>query len=769
MMSHRGFRRLRAGALAALGTLVLIFSGLAPAAPAAALPTGFRDTVVISGRTSPTAIRFAPDGSIFVAEKSGKIWKYTGLTDTAPSLFADLSSKVDNYWDRGLLGIALPPDFPTGDDGVYVLYSYDAPIGGTAPVWNDACPTPPGATTDGCVISGRLSKLSGGAGATSTSETVLVNNWCQQFPSHSMGTALFGADGYLYVSAGDGASFNNVDYGQYGGSYSGDKANPCADPPGTAGTALTAPTAEGGALRAQSARRTDGPAVLNGAVLRLTRTGAAAPGNPFSTTDANKARVLAYGLRNPFRMTVRPGTNELWVGDVGWNTWEEIDRITSTTSGAATNFGWPCYEGAAQQPDYHNAGLNLCNSLYTSGGTAAPYYAFQHGVQLTGSTCSTTNGSAITGLAFHTGTGYPTGYDGALFFADHSRNCVWAMRVGSDGLPDPSSIVDFQSGGNPVDVETGPASLNNDIFTVDMEGGSIHRLTYTSATNVAPTAAFTATPSSGNAPLPVQFDASASTDPEGGALAYAWDFGDGATGTGRTASHSYTTNGSYTAKLTVTDPGGLTDSATRKISVGITATVTVTVKDRDSHATLSTYKEGDTIAFSGAATLANGSAAPASDYSWDIEQHHCDSATSCHIHVLQTISGITSGSFVPPDHDYPSYVTVKLTVSDPGTGSSASPAPVRVDPTTVNLTFKTNPGGLHVQITADSTSAAITQVTPFTKTFIVRHQIGLLAPTTQTSGGRTYTWKSWSDGLPASHTVIAPASATTYTATYRQK
>ena len=68
------------------------------------------------------------------------------------------------------------------------------------------------------------------------SEQVLINDWCQQFPSHSVGTLLFGRDGYLYVTGGDGASFNNVDYGQYGANYAGDQANPCGDPPGAVGT-----------------------------------------------------------------------------------------------------------------------------------------------------------------------------------------------------------------------------------------------------------------------------------------------------------------------------------------------------------------------------------------------------------------------------------------------------------------------------------------------------------------------------------------------------
>jgi glucose/arabinose dehydrogenase len=222
-----------------LGAALALQAGTSPAG-ASTLPTGFRDSVALSGLTNPTVLQFASDGRIFVGQKNGVIKVFQSLTDTSPVTVADLSVQVDDYWDRGLLGMALAPTFPA-DPYLYVLYAYDAAIGATAPTWNDGCPTPPGATTDGCVISARVSRLQISGNVMTGSEQVLVNDWCQQFPSHSIGTLLFGRDGYLYVSGGDGASFNNVDYGQYGASYAGDNANPCGDPPGTVGTVLTPP------------------------------------------------------------------------------------------------------------------------------------------------------------------------------------------------------------------------------------------------------------------------------------------------------------------------------------------------------------------------------------------------------------------------------------------------------------------------------------------------------------------------------------------------
>ncbi|MGH8881700.1 MAG: PQQ-dependent sugar dehydrogenase, partial [Stackebrandtia sp.] len=148
-------------------------------------------------------------------------------------------------------------------------------------------------------------------------------------------------------------------------------------------------------------------------------------------SDINRQRAVAMGLRNPFRFTIRPGTNEVWAGDVGWNQWEEINRLQIPTAEPA-NFGWPCYEGAGTMPSYQNANLNLCDLLYGGsghgGGHTGPYYTYRHSNQV-GTGCPT-GGSSVTGLAFHPQTGgtYPTQFRGALFFADYSRQCIWAMK-----------------------------------------------------------------------------------------------------------------------------------------------------------------------------------------------------------------------------------------------------------------------------------------------------------------------------------------------------
>ena len=743
---------------------VVSLAGPGPAAVASVLPNGFQDTVALSGLTNPTVLQFSPDGRIFVGQKNGVIKVFSSLTDTHPVTFADLSSEVDNYWDRGLLGLALDPNFPTRPY-VYVLYTYDAPIGGSAPTWNDACPTPPGPTTDGCVVSARVSRLTASGNAMTGTEQVLVEGWCQQFPSHSVGTLMFGRDGALYASAGDGANFNNVDYGQYGANYAGDQANSCGDPPSPAGTALTPPMAEGGALRSQSVRRTDGPATLNGAVIRINPdTGQGLPDNPFaSSPDPNARRIVAYGLRNPFRFTQRPGTDELWIGDVGWNTWEEIDRLSSPTASASRNFGWPCYEGDGPQGGYQSAGLNLCSSLYAApGSVATPYYAYKHSLCVVSYAGCHHGGSSITGLAFYGGGTYPAAYKGALFFADHSRNEIWAMMPGAGGLPDPANIVSFVGvnadggAGHPVDLKIGPGG---DLFYVDMEDGTIHRIIYTVG-NQPPTARISASPTAGNAPLTVAFDGSESTDPEARPLKYSWDLnGDGTFGDapGPTAMHTYTTNGTYTASLRVTDDQGATDTASVKITVGNTPPAAVIVAPT----TKLTWRVGQKIKFSGHATDAQDGTLPASALRWAVILHHCVTKTNCHTHLIQTFTGVASGSFAAPDHEYPCWLEIRLTAIDSGGLKSVSR--VRLDPKTVVLTFKTNHPHVRLKLAVNSTARAA----PFSTTVVVGSNNSVIAASPQTINGTTYRFTSWSDGGARSHVIVAPATSTTYTAKYQ--
>ena len=564
-------RRLRTG-LRAASVCGLLLAGmwLTPtSAQGTVMPPGFSDTTVVSGLTFPTAVRFAPDGRIFVAEKQGLIKVFDNLADTTPSTYADLRTKVYNASDRGLLGIALDPDFAT-QPYVYALYTYDAPIGGIAPVWRDACPSPPGPTLNGCVASARLSRLSVPPMGGLAQETVLINDWCQQYMSHSIGTIEFGPDGALYAGAGDAASFSFIDYGQ-----KGDPPNPCGDPPVPTGGTQTLPTAEGGSFRSQDLRTTSDPVTLDGSLIRIDpATGAALSTNPlFGRSDANARRIVAYGFRNPFRFTFRPGTNEVWVGDVGGGPWEEIDRIVSPTDSNVENFGWPCYDGPGHNKSFEALGANICTNLYAQTSAATtPYFAYNHTQKVVaGETCPT-GSSAISGLAFTAVSHYPPPYGGALYFADYARNCIWVMPTGANGLPDTTNVKTFAAqAATPVDLEIGPGG---DLFYVDFGGGTIHRIQHT-AGNQPPVAVATASPTSGPLPLTVTFDGRSSSDPDAGdTISYAWDLdGDGSFDDSATPSptYTYTHNANVTFRLRVTDSHGASSTDTETIWPGDTA------------------------------------------------------------------------------------------------------------------------------------------------------------------------------------------------------
>jgi hypothetical protein len=125
---------------------------------------------------------------------------------------------------------------------------------------------------------------------------------------------------------------------------------------------------------------------------------------------------------------------------------------------------------------------------------------------------------------------------------------------------------------------------------------------------------------------------------------------------------------------------------------------------------------------------------------------------------VQEFPGVASGSFVAPDHDYPSYLELELRATDPG-GLWHSTVR-RLDPRTVDLTFQTDPPGLNL------TAVGVTQATPFVRTVIQGSAVSVSAPTPQLAGGASQAYLSWSDSGERSHVITAPTAPTTYTATY---
>ncbi len=483
------------------------------------------------------------------------------------------------------------------------------------------------------------------------------------------------------------------------------------------------------------------------------------PDNPgAASSDPNTRRIVANGLRNPFRFTVRPGTNDIYLGDVGWNTWEEIDRLPSPAA-PVENFGWPCYEGDGRQTAYDDLNVSICENLYAAGTGAVtrPLYTYNHAANVSTESCPV-GGSSLSGMDFYDGGTFPSQYNGALFFADYSRSCVWVMFPDANGIPNPATRQPFVTeAGGPVDLQVGPGG---DLFYADLNAGTIQRIHAISG-NHAPTAHASATPTSGATPLHVTFNGTTSTDPDGEQLTYAWDLdGDGAydDSTASQPSFDYTTSGVRTVRLRVTDPGGLSGTDSLTITAGTPPTVTIATPTAGT-----TWRVNDQIAYSGSATKSGGGAVPDDALTWTLVLNHCSALvpTSCHEHTLRTSTGPT-GALTAPNHDYPAYLELKLTATDGGLSATATR---RIDPKTVNLTFDTQPSGLQLSVGSEG------QNTPFTRTVIQGATIGATAPAPQTLGGKTYDFSSWSDGgTAAARTVIAPTSATpaTYVANYSE-
>ena len=277
---------------------------------------------------------------------------------------------MDDYWDRGLLGLALDPSSPPRPY-VYVLYAYDAPLGATAPVWNDACsdaagPPPTAASSRAALAADRErqhdDRRRAGPG----------RDWCQQFPSHSIGTLPSAATARC-TPAPATAPASTTSTTASTADVRGDRRTRAATrrrrparhesarPPRAARCAARASGAP--AARPRWTARSSASTRTPGRACRATRLRLAptpTPGGSWPTGCATRS-----GSR------IRPGTNELWIGDVGWNTWEEIDRLDDPDRQRDANFGWPCYEGAGRRAATRRAGLNLCQPVHhgrTGGG-----------------------------------------------------------------------------------------------------------------------------------------------------------------------------------------------------------------------------------------------------------------------------------------------------------------------------------------------------------------------------------------------------------------
>ena len=531
---------------------------------AVTLPTSFvvENEVPAGAFVQPTSMAFLPDGRLLVAEKRGTVWMVQNHVKL-PTPVWQRPLEVMDLNDRGLLAIAVDPDW-VHNHYLYLLYNVDPDTNGVdldVPTFGRLARYQMNATGDTNVTN-------------PASRTILMGTSWAEGPlvammSHSIGGLRWGADGSLFVSAGDGGDWTHADAG---GLY-----------PAAFGPGRTDPNEDIGAYRAQDITS------LCGKILRINpANGHGYASNPYvdSNLASVRSRVWAYGLRNPYRFMFRPGTGSpdttagnpgaLYIGDVGWDAFEEMDVATA----GGRNFGWPCYEGFQAQPAYQSLHPwhNDCASAGTSTNpvsATSPVAWWHHNTPSLGSPPVLTGNSSIGG-AFYEGTAYPGLYRHRYFFADFGAS--WIKVATFDDDQHLVSIQDFGSDTEgPVDFAVHPVS--GDLYYVSFLSAEVRRIRYTGVINGGnspPFAAAAASPTAGLVPLDVQFSSSGTFDPDGDSLTYAWNFGDGSYSGSPNPSHTYISAGSYTATLTVTDPHAETSIAGATVLVGASSSFPTT-------------------------------------------------------------------------------------------------------------------------------------------------------------------------------------------------
>lgn len=417
---------------------------------------------VLTGVDRPISFDWVPGSpaTMVVAEKAGQI-KVFGPGTTSYTLL-DLRSIVNDNLDRGLLDIELHPNFAT-QPYLYAYYAVDPPETTNYAVGSNQGPDGSGnryvhlvrykVNTD--AATGRLSvdpttkrillgsagdslnDISGGGAVNSTDSinqapsginpdgTNIKDYIAADSLSHAAGGLEFGPDGLLYVTVGDGTSYNFPD-----------------------------PRA----VRVQDIGN------LSGKVLRIDpETGNGLASNPFYNGDpgSNESKLYQIGVRNAFRLGF-DGDGDLFLGDVGWYSWEEIN-----TGGARANFGWPYYEGgqggvSLRSPDYSN--FSQAQDFYRAGTpVVAPFQAFSHSDEPPGPSMN-----AIVFGDVYTGSAYPSWLQNQAFFSGLNTGEVFVVPTTAGGTA--SKL--FSHPGTIVFMDQGP---DGRMYFADISNGTIGR------------------------------------------------------------------------------------------------------------------------------------------------------------------------------------------------------------------------------------------------------------------------------------------------------
>lgn len=686
------------------------------------VPTNFADALVMGGWTEPVGATWDANGRMYVWEKRGIVWIVQGGVRLTEPLI-DISDEVGNWRDHGCLGFALDPNF-LSNGRIYLMYGVDRHhlLYGSTQFYN------PNSNWYFEATIMRITRYTAtGPNFNTVNEDtryVLLGETAQTgvpllHESHSTGSLVFGTDGTLMATVGDGASYNNVDAGSDGGTYYD---------VGLAEGIIT-PNQNVGAFRSQLVN------CLNGKLLRIDpNTGDGIPSNPWydpAQPRAPKSRVWALGLRNPFRMTKRPGTGStdpadgdpgtFYIGDVGWTLWEDLNVCYE----GGMNFGWPLFEGLEAEPGYMAAlteNRDAPNPLYDGVSCNRPYFYFQEllkqdtPVHVNGhpNPCSPAqqipntipkhyharpaidwehnfrsrtgsfNGNqAITvdldagnspvpgprfggyaglGGPFISGLNMPVSYQGSSFHGDYAGG--WIRRFMFDANDQPVSVHDFASNlGYVTWIGSGPDGC---VWYINYGSSQLRRICYTLAVNLPPVAQAQQTVQYGPGPLSVTFTSTGSSDPENAPMTYLWNFGDGSPTSSQANPPAHVFNAppgvptTYTVTLTVTDNIGQSAQKTLIVSVNNTPPVVSII----SFANGATYPVGVDTTFQLEASVSDAQHTPAQlTYAWRTTLHHNTHSHPEAIDPNVLTNTVISGSGCDGDEFY---YAITLTVTDAG-------------------------------------------------------------------------------------------------------
>lgn len=320
---------------------------------------------------------------IFVVDQPGEIFVFENVSTTSiKKLFLDIKSKVDDGGnEQGLLGLAFHPDYKS-NGYFYVNYTASKP--------------------DRTVIS--RFKVSPNADKADPASELVIMEFRQPYSNHNGGQVSFGPDGFLYIAVGDGGS-------------AGDPHHNGQDRSSLLGKIL----------------RIDVDHESNGNHYAIPSD------NPFASSDEYRKEIYAYGLRNPWRFSFDPVTKSLWTGDVGQNTFEEIDIIAK-----GGNYGWNTMEGKhCYEPS------RGCNTS----GLQLPIWEYGR-----------SEGISITGGFVYRGTTLQS-LKSKYIFADYGTGNIWALDPSNANSP---SVVKLAS--TDLHISSFGVDQNNEFYMCAFDG-----------------------------------------------------------------------------------------------------------------------------------------------------------------------------------------------------------------------------------------------------------------------------------------------------------